>query len=397
MELNRWPVIGESDYKAVKRVLDSGVLSGNNSAEVTELEKELAERFNHKHVVCTGSGTFSLMLALMSLDLPEDAEIIVPAYTFGATAMAPVLLNKKISFAEVDENYNIDPHKIENVVSHKTKVIVVVHMHGLPADMEQIMDLAQKHNFYVIEDCAQAHGATYKGRFVGNIGIFGCFSLQSSKHLGAGEGGYLTTNSNELAVTAQKFSNFGIGIDGEGLTSDGTCYFRVHEEIGCMFRIQEMTAALARNRVSEYSDYLIRLRENIDMLFEGLKDLSFIILPCVPLDRSHVWHKIRIGVDFERINPHLSFIEQRTNLFEKFRKHSIPVTLWQEPVLPLHPAFRSEGDWSNSFSQKLIEGSFILMDENYPLVAQDKETVLRLIKRFRKAWGEFLVENAKKN
>jgi len=194
---------------AIQRVLDSGwYILGE---EVTQFEKEFAQFNTVSHAIGVGSGTEALHIALRAVDIGQGDEVITTAHTAVATASAIDLAGAKPVFVDIEPDFfTIDPDLIEDAITSKTKAIIPVHIYGQPCDMDAIMGIAKKHGLQVIEDCAQAHGATYKDKRVGTMGNIGCFSFYPTKNLGAiGDGGALVTNNNQLAEKIKFFREYG--------------------------------------------------------------------------------------------------------------------------------------------------------------------------------------------
>jgi len=210
----QWPAGGEEERAALLRVLESGVW-GIGSAEIEAFEGEFAAFCGAKHAVCVANGTVSLLIALKAMGVGPGDEVIVPSYTFMATAMAPLLANAVPVFVDVDpDTYCINAAEVEAAITPRTKAIVPVHLAGHPADMTALMAIARKHGVHVLEDAAQAHGAAWDGRRVGSIGHMASFSFQSSKNVSGGEGGAILTNDQELYETAWSLHNCGRSIGG---------------------------------------------------------------------------------------------------------------------------------------------------------------------------------------
>lgn len=209
-------VLGAEERKEVLDVLDGGNLFRYGTpgvdgfqAKVVTFENEMAERLGHKHVVATSSGTGSLMCCLAALGIGMGDEVIVPGYTFIASIATIAMMNAIPVLAEIDESLTIDPTKIEALITPKTKAIMPVHMLGNPCEMDPIMEIAKKHNLYVIEDCCQAVGAAYHGKRVGTIGDMGAYSLNVFKTITTGDGGFVGTSSDELYERAFGFHDQG--------------------------------------------------------------------------------------------------------------------------------------------------------------------------------------------
>ena len=249
-------------YNSLKKELDEAVLKVAESQyfilgpEVEKMEKEFCDYLGCKHAIGVSSGTDALLLALMSIEIKPDDEIIVPTYSFFATAGVVARLNAKPVFVDIDPvTFNMDPNDIEKRITSNTKAIIPVHLYGQSADMQPIMEIAKKHNLKVIEDAAQAIGVQYKdGRSVGTIGDIGCFSFFPSKNLGCyGDGGLVTTNDDDLAYLLKIKRVHG----GEQK------YF--HKVIGGNFRIDALQAAVLRVKLPHLDRWSEQRRKNAEL------------------------------------------------------------------------------------------------------------------------------------
>jgi dTDP-4-amino-4,6-dideoxygalactose transaminase len=205
-----WPVYDESEEQALLRVLHSGSWGRIDGDRVAEFEAAFAAYQDARYGVACCSGTAALRLALLAAGIEEGDEVIVPPYSFVATASAVVEANALPVFADIEpDTFNIDPAAIEAAITPRTRAIIPVHFAGQAADMARILDIAGRHGWIVIEDAAHGHGATWQGRKLGSIGAMGCFSFQSSKNLTAGEGGIILTGSFELERLLRAFHTCG--------------------------------------------------------------------------------------------------------------------------------------------------------------------------------------------
>ncbi|MGM9958617.1 MAG: DegT/DnrJ/EryC1/StrS family aminotransferase [Erysipelotrichaceae bacterium] len=247
--------------------------------EDEDFEKAFSEYCDSKYCIGVGNGLDALMLSLKALGVGEDDEVIVPSNTYIATALAVTYVGATPVFVEPDiRTFNIDPSRIEEKITEKTKAIMPVHLYGQACDMDPIMEIAKKHNLYVIEDCAQAHGATYKGKVIGSFGDASGFSFYPGKNLGAlGDAGAVVTNNKGLADRIRALGNYG---------SD---YKYHHIYKGNNSRLDEMQAAFLTAKLP----YLNRMNEErrriAKMYTDGIKNPE-IILPYVPEDMIPVWH-----------------------------------------------------------------------------------------------------------
>ena len=241
-----WPVFGDADEQRLVRALRSGKWGKLHGDEVAEFERRFAARHDCQHAIGVVNGTVSLRIALMAAGIKAEEEVIVPPYTFLATATAVVEANAVPVFADVElETFNLCPKAVEAVITSKTRAIIPVHMAGQPADMDAIMAIAKRHNLIVIEDAAHAHAALYKNRGVGSVGHMGSFSFQSSKNLTSGEGGIITTNDDKLAEACRSIHNC-------GRIPGGVWY--EHHVISANYRLGEFQGAVLNSQLDRLEE-----------------------------------------------------------------------------------------------------------------------------------------------
>ena len=247
--------------------------------EDEEFEIAFAQYCDSKYCVGVGNGLDALMLALKALDVKQGDEVIVPSNTYIATALAVTYVGATPIFVEPDiRTFNINPNNIEEAITEKTKAIMPVHLYGQACDMDPIMEIAKKHNLYVIEDCAQAHGATYKGKVIGSFGNVAGFSFYPGKNLGAlGDAGATVTNDEELAKKVRALGNYG---------SD---YKYHHIMQGNNSRLDELQAAFLSAKLVQLPRMNEERRRIADMYLEGINNPE-VILPYVPEYAVPVWH-----------------------------------------------------------------------------------------------------------
>jgi len=278
-----WPVWGDEEIANLTNVIKSGswgCLKGNITSE---FEEKFAAYQNAKHGICVNSGTTALKVALTAADVDCGAEVIVPAYTFIASATAVVEMGGIPIFVDIDpDTYNIDVEKVEAAITDKTAAIMPVHFAGRPADMDAIKQLAEKHNLKVIEDAAQAWGSEWKGKRVGAIGDAGCFSFQSSKNINAGEGGIILTNDDLVAKMAR--SHINCGRSEEGLWYE-------HFYFGGNYRITELQTAVLHAQFDRYDELKEIRQKNYQYLAENLSKIEGVeLLKDDPDVTSHSCH-----------------------------------------------------------------------------------------------------------
>lgn len=247
-----WPVWDGVDEKAVLEALRSGVWGRNAGSQVVAFEEEFAAFQGTKYCIAVVNGTCALELGLRVLDVEFGDEVICPSYTFVATPAAPLFLGAIPVFADIDpDTFELDPASVEAAITPRTKAIIPVHIAGQSPDMDGILAVAQKHNLRVLEDAAQAHGASWRGQGVGGVGDLGSFSFQSSKNLNCGEGGAICTNDQELAELTWSVMNV-------GRLREGAWY--QHERLGWNYRLSEFHGALLRAQLTRVPEQM-ELRE----------------------------------------------------------------------------------------------------------------------------------------
>lgn len=256
-----WPVWDANELKAVQDVIRSGVW-GINGSHIRELEEKFAVSQDSAHGITVSSGTVALRAALIAAGLPAGCEVIVPAYTFIATATAVLEANMVPVVADIDpETCNISVSSAEALITENTRAIMPVHLAGLPADMDGVNALAAKHGLLVIEDACQAWGSEHRGRNVGALGLAGTFSFQSSKHITAGEGGMITTNDPEFAESCRSVVNCGRIRGGA---------WHEHGRLGGNYRLSELQAAVILVQLERYGPMLARRQAAAAYLREEL-------------------------------------------------------------------------------------------------------------------------------
>ncbi|MDP9148391.1 MAG: DegT/DnrJ/EryC1/StrS family aminotransferase [Myxococcota bacterium] len=411
-----WPVVGDEERAAVARVLDRGVLSGPFAPEAVALEQEFARFVGAKHCLLTHCGTSALSIALAGAGVRPGDEVIVPSYSFVATPLAVMQVGAVPVFADVDPATGcVDPGSVEAAITSLTRAIMPVHMHGCPADMGALKDLARRHGLLVIEDAAQAHGATFGGQTVGALGAAGGFSLQSSKNLAAGEGGLFVTNDDAIAVEAASVRNFGqdIGLAGANEYDvarplDGSRALE-SRRFGSMYRGNEMMAAFARAQLARLAERTAACQRNAERLARALSELPGVTPPRTPPGRGAVHHKFPVLIDPDRAGVSMSPERLRDALVHALRAEGLEVVLWQHAPLPAQEIFQraarlrrdgaGEGaprggtDLSLNYqparyprTQDLLDGTLMLFSQSCPLIAQPDHVVDHYAQAFERVW-----------
>ena len=288
-----WPSFSEEEANAVRDVLLSNKVNYWTGTHCREFEKEFATYADSKFAVALANGTLALDLALNALGVGNDDEVIVTPRTFIASISTVVNAGAKPVFADVDiESQNIEAHTIEPVITSKTKAIIVVHLAGRPAEMDAIMALAEKHNLYVIEDCAQAHGAQYKGRSVGSIGHIGAWSFCQDKIMTTGgEGGMVTTNDEALWRKMWSFKDHGKSYEAVYEREHPPGFRWLHESFGTNWRMTEMQAVIGRIQLQRMPAWTEARQRNTQAITDACSEFELIRTPELPSYMAHACYK----------------------------------------------------------------------------------------------------------
>jgi dTDP-4-amino-4,6-dideoxygalactose transaminase len=289
------PQVGAREKDAVERVLDSGQLACGT--EVDRFESEFADYCNVAEGVATANGTAALHAALEAVGVGEGDAVVTTPFTFIATANAVRFTGAEPVFADIDpETYNLAPDAVERVLDSRDDVaaIVVVHLYGLPADMDALAALADAHDVPLVEDAAQAHGARHRGRPVGSIGDVGCFSFYPTKNMTTGEGGMVVTDRADVAERARQFVDHGRD---EGYR---------HVRVGYNYRMTDVAAALGRIQLDRLPDYVETRRANAARLTDAIADTS-LSAPTEPACTRHAYNQYTVRTDQrDALRDHLS-------------------------------------------------------------------------------------------
>lgn len=296
------PLIGEEEINAVVDVLKSGMLASGK--EVEAFEKEFADYLGAKHGIAVINGTAALDVALKALKIKSGDEVITTPFTFIASVNSILFQGARPVFADIDpKTYNLDPNDVLEKINEKTKAIVVVHLYGQPADMKAFKEIAEDHGLYLIEDCAQAHGAEFEGQKVGTFGDIAAFSFYPTKNITTGEGGMVVTSDEELAKRAKLIRNH------------GQAEKYLHVELGYNLRMTNIAAAIGRVQLKKLDKWNERRIENAKALTEGIREIDGLIPPYVDKRVKHVFHQYVIKVE--------DFPVERNELMEKLRERGI--------------------------------------------------------------------------
>jgi len=332
----------EVDEAMAKVIADSSFING---ADVKLFAEELAAYIDVKHVIPCANGTDALQIALMALDLPQNAEIIVPTFNYVATAEVIALLGYKPVFIDSSiEDFNLLVGKIEEAITENTKAIMPVHLFGQCADMLPILRIAQKYNLFVIEDTAQAIGAEYTfpdgtSKFAGTIGHIGTTSFFPSKNLGCmGDGGAIFTNDDELALKMKTIANHGQKVK------------YMYDEVGINSRLDTIQAALLRVKLRNLKTYTLNRQNAARYYSEALKGYQNLVTPILNQKSTHVFHQYTLQID----------AEWRNDFAQYLKNAGIPTMIYYPKALHLHNAYQflgyKSGDYVNAeyLSERVI-------------------------------------------
>ncbi len=318
------PSMGKEEVEAVVEVLKSGILSekSGRGPRVLQFEKEFARFVGAKHAIAVSSGTAALHSALLAAGIQPGDEVVIPSFTFSATAGAVVLAGGRPAFADIDaDTYCITRETIEAALTRGTKAIMPVHMYGLCADMDPIMELARNRGIVLIEDAAQAHGAEFNGRRVGCIGDATCFSFYPGKNMTTGEGGIVTTNDDDLAEQIRMIRTHG----------EERPYWVSRQ--GHNYRMAEISAAIGAVQLKRLPGFLQERRKNAEYLIERIGVLGKLVMPREPLGRKHAWYLFTARLRGANAG-------KRNKLVEKLRSRNIGASVYYESPVHMLPYYR---------------------------------------------------------
>lgn len=318
------PLIDEKEVEAVAKVLKSGLLTsrGKSGETVEQFERAFSKFVRAKYAFATCSGTAALHLSLLASGIQHGSEVIVPSFTFVSTCETVLLAGAKPVFVDVKpDTYNIDPDKIADAVTPKTKAIMPVDLFGLPADLKPIREIADERGLTVVEDAAQAHGARYNGKPVGNLADVACWSFYASKNMTTGEGGMVTTDSSEYAERMPY------------MRSHGEREEYVSTMIGGNFRMPMMEAAVGIVQLKKLPNFLKIRRRNAETLASKLQNVGNLQLPIVPSGCEHSWYLFTVRLK-------RASLRERDRVVEELRKRGVGATVYYRVPVHLMPFYR---------------------------------------------------------
>ena len=300
-----WPSFTEEEANAVRDVVLSNKVNYWTGQECREFEREFAAWSGTEHAIALMNGTVALDVAMLALGVGKGDEVIVTPRTFLASVSSIVNTGAVPVFAEVDaDTQNITAESIKAVLTPKTRAVICVHLAGWPCDMDPIMQLADEHNLFVIEDCAQAHGALYKGKPVGSIGHVGAWSFCQDKIMTTGgEGGMVTTNDTALWKKMWALKDHGKSWDAVYEREHAPGFRWLHESFGTNWRMTEMQAAIGRIQTQRMPEWNKQRLANANKIWEAARSIKGLRVPTIPVDIHHAAYKCYVFVEPSALKP----------------------------------------------------------------------------------------------
>lgn len=374
MNFNTWPTYEEDEISAAIQCLRSGKVNYWSGEQGKLFESEFATQCESNHAVAVANGTLALELALFSLDIKPGDEVIVTPRSFVASASCIVMRGATPVFADVDPvTQNITAATIERVISNHTKAIITVHHAGWPCEMDKIMELANAHKLYVIEDCAQALGAKYNGRPVGSFGHLAAFSFCQDKIVSTGgEGGMLVTSDPELWKRAWSFKDHGKSYEKTHRPSSGHTFRWVHDSFGTNWRMTEMQAAIGRVQLKKLNSWCQARRSNAAVLNRRFSDIPALRVTMPPPEVYHAYYKYYAFLKPEKLKRGWD----RNRVVENLNKKGIPCFTGTCPGIYLEKAFSgSYSKQTNLFTSEWLGETSLMFPVHPTLNNLDMEII----------------------
>ncbi len=333
--VQNWPPIDDVDRSMVMASLEGGKHSWGGNC--VAFQEEFSAWNGNKFALTTNSGTAALHICVAACGCGAGDEVIVPAYSWSSSATCVLHHNSIPVFVDVDfDTMNVDVSKMEAAITPRTKAIIVVHLHGLPVDMEKVMAIAEKHNLKVIEDACQAHGAKFRGRKVGTWGHCAAFSFNQNKCLCGGEGGMFMTDDEEMLERAKQVWSFG-----ETRVPHESRDYHAYA-LGWMYRNNDLSAAFGRAQLTKLDGYLETQKANAQLLTDLLKDVPHLILPTEPDGCEHNWYNYTMRFDIEALGHAEDASDFRDKIVRALQAEGVQTGIWQKFILPAMTVFRAK-------------------------------------------------------
>lgn len=361
-KLTPWPNFTEEEIAKVSEVLRSNKVNYWTGEEGRSFEKEFAEYYGTRYAIALANGSVAIELALLSLGVGEGDEVIVTPRTFIASVSSVINVGAIPVFADVEPHSgNISAATMSAVITDKTKAVICVHIGGWPCDMDEIMELAEQHDFYVIEDCAQAHGSSYKNRKVGSIGHMAAFSFCQDKIMTTGgEGGMLLCNDQTLWNKAWSYKDHGKSWSAVYEMNHADGYRWLHESFGTNWRMTEMQSAIGRIQLRKLSEWSEKRKQNAERYNASAFGCSAVIVPTVPEYIDYVPYKHYFYLNPEGLQPDWS----RDRIILELNNKDVPCL---------------SGTCSEVYLEKAFEGTGLRPEKRLPIAAELGDTSLCLL------------------
>ena len=330
----------KEEQKEVIKVMESQMLTLLAGDVVAKFEKEFAKYIGVKNAIAVNSGTAALHIAIASLNIGPGDEVIIPPFTFIATASSVIHNNAIPIFADIDnKSYTLDPESVKEKITDKTKAIMPVHLAGITADMGSLLDIAKDNNIYIIEDACQSHGAKYRGKKVGSIGDLGTFSFYPSKNMTTGEGGLITTNDDNLAEQCRLIRHHG----------EPSWY--VYNRLGWNYRMTEIQGAIGRVQLKKLDEFVKIRNNNANYLTEAVNEIEGIDPPFIP-----EYCKPAFNYWIGRIHPEIIGLN-KPQFLQKFLSGKVlyPKPLYKTKLFQEKVGYPKGCPWSCPFYGKEID------------------------------------------
>jgi perosamine synthetase len=358
-----WPPLTQADREAVLAVFDSGHLHGTSAPRALELQEKWAEYCGTKYCLVTNSGTSALHMAIACTGIGPGDEVITSAFTYWSTAAAILHHNAIPVFVDIEpESFSIDPEKIEAKITDRTRGLLPVHIHGMPVDMDPILEIAKRHDLVVIEDACQAHGAEYKGRRVGSLGDTAGFSLNRSKNLSGGEGGLVTTDNENYQKAAAMLREFG-----EVVLQDEEREYNAYG-MGWMYRQHEFVNAFVLSQFERLGENNAARQQFAGYLTEQLADIPGFEGPYTPDFAKPVYFSYIVKFKPEDFGVDMPVLEFRRAVEKALAAEGLGCGRWQQMPVPGQSVFQAKVGygkgcpWTCAFYDREIE----YRAEDYP-------------------------------
>ena len=352
------PLIGDEEIENVVEVLKSGMIA--QGPKVEEFEQKFADWVGAEYGIAVNSGTAALHTALLSCGIGKGDEVITTPFTFIASGNSIVYSGATPIFSDIDlKTYTLNPDLIEEKITENTKAILPVQLYGQSANMEKINEIAEKYGLIVIEDAAQAHGATCKGMKVGSMGDMSCFSFYPTKNMTTSEGGIITTDDDELAENAKMFR------------AHGSIVRYHHNAIGYNYRMTDISAAIGLAQLKKIDGFNDKRISHAAYLNEGLADVDGVITPYCAYDSKHVYHQYTIRVEKGNRSDWVRIINESgvgTGIH-------YPITLYNQPI------YKTLGITGDCPKSELAADTVISLPVHPALTQEDLDMVISAVKK----------------